>query len=198
MAAEELEFQKIYRSFGPKIFRYLSRLAGEGEAEDLTQEVFIKISTALGTFRGDSQVSTWIYKIATNTALDKLRSASFRSSIADGSASNETSLENDDLLADESAPPVDTSLIKEEMSDCIHQFIDRLPPDYRAVIILSEFEELKNDEIAKVLGITIDTVKIRLHRARARLKKEFESGCDFYHDEQNKLACDQKNPKDPS
>lgn len=74
----ELEFQKIHETFRPKIHRYLTRLLGELEAEDLTQEVFVRVSRALPTFRGESQLSTWLYRIATNAAIDRLRSPSFQ------------------------------------------------------------------------------------------------------------------------
>jgi RNA polymerase sigma-70 factor (ECF subfamily) len=77
MPDSEIEFQKIHSAFQPKIFRYLTRLVGKNDAEDLTQEVFTKINQGLNAFRGDSKLSTWIYKIATNTALDRLRSPSF-------------------------------------------------------------------------------------------------------------------------
>ncbi|MFC1614924.1 sigma-70 family RNA polymerase sigma factor, partial [Gemmatimonadota bacterium] len=66
MSADGLEFQKIYKDFQPKIQRYLIRFVGESEAEDLTQEVFIKVNKALKGFKGESQLSTWIYSIATN------------------------------------------------------------------------------------------------------------------------------------
>ena len=69
-----LEFPQIYTAYWPKIARYLARLVGEDEAEDLTQEVFIKVSQALPGFRGESSVSTWLYRIATNAAYDRLRS----------------------------------------------------------------------------------------------------------------------------
>jgi RNA polymerase sigma-70 factor, ECF subfamily len=70
--------------------------------------------------------------------------------------------------------------------------IDRLPPDYRAVVALSELQELSNQEIADVLGVSLDAVKIRLHRVRARLRKKFERSCDFYRDGRNELACEPK------
>ena len=66
MSNDEIEFQKVHDTFRLKIYRYLSRLVGEHEAEDLTQEVFLKVSQALGNFRGESKLSTWIYRIATN------------------------------------------------------------------------------------------------------------------------------------
>ena len=82
--------------------------------------------------------------------------------------------------------------MRNEMNECIREFVDRLPADYRTVIILSEIKDLKNKQIAEILDLSLDAVKIRLHRARARLKKEFEAGCDFYHDEDGELACDRK------
>lgn len=182
----ELEFQKIYDTFRPKILRYLTRLTGEHEAEDLTQEVFVKVNQGLNTFRGESKLSTWIYKIATNTALDRMRSPSFqRIDRKERSKEVESDVEY-------KSPSVDQELIREEMNACIRDFIENLPADYRAVIVLSEIESLKNQEIAKILGITLDAVKIRLHRAREKLKKELKSHCSFYRDEQNEFACDLK------
>jgi RNA polymerase sigma-70 factor, ECF subfamily len=75
MVSNELIYQQIHEDFQPGIRRYLTRLVGESEAEDLTQEVLVKISQSLTSFRGESQLSTWIYQIATNTALDRLRRA---------------------------------------------------------------------------------------------------------------------------
>ena len=89
-------------------------------------------------------------------------------------------------------PTVDQKLIRKEMGDCVREFVDRLPPDYRTVLILSELEGFKNREIADILEISLDNVKVRLHRARARLKKELDVGCSFYHSEQGNLACDRK------
>jgi RNA polymerase sigma-70 factor (ECF subfamily) len=78
------------------------------------------------------------------------------------------------------------------MNECIREFIEKLPPNFRAVMVLSEIEGLKNSEIADILGISLDNVKIRLHRARAGLKKKLQEGCSFYQDERNTLACDRK------
>jgi RNA polymerase sigma-70 factor (ECF subfamily) len=80
------------------------------------------------------------------------------------------------------------------MSECVREFVDRLPTDYRAVLILNDLEGFTNNEIAEILQISLDAAKIRLHRARARLKKELQSGCDFYHDDRSELACDRKQP----
>jgi RNA polymerase sigma-70 factor, ECF subfamily len=182
--SRRLDFQSIYEELRPKIYRYLSRLAGRSEAEDLTQEVFAKVSQALPQFRGDSKVSTWVYRIATNTAFDRLRSSSFQH-VDDVPF-------QDEKPATERPPGIEEELVRKEMNDCIRQYIERLPMSYRSVVILSEEEGLTNQEIAEALGISLDTVKIRLHRARGRLKEELGSGCDFYRDERNELACEPK------
>ena len=70
MIESEPDFGKIYEDFRPRILRYLTRLVGEGEAEDLAQEVFVKIDRGLKTFRGESRISTWIYRIATHAAIE--------------------------------------------------------------------------------------------------------------------------------
>jgi RNA polymerase sigma-70 factor (ECF subfamily) len=78
------------------------------------------------------------------------------------------------------------------MGECGREYIDKLPPDYRAVMVLSELEGFKNREIADILQVSLDTVKIRLHRARASLKKDLDDGCSFYRNEQDIFACDRK------
>ncbi len=186
----DAEFQQIYKTFQPIIVRYLSRLVGRHEAEDLTQEVFIKVSQALESFRGESKLSTWIYKIATNAAFDHQRDPSFarkKQTTVLNISTPEMEIEIEDKR-----PSVEKSLIRKEMNQCIRNFIENLPSDYRTVVVLSELEGLKNKEIAEILGITLETVKIRLHRARTRLRKELETHCNFYRDERNVFSCDLK------
>lgn len=193
MGEDGTEFIKIYNEFRPKILRYLKRMVGDYAAEDLTQDVFIKVRDSLNSFRGESQISTWIYRIATNTALDRLRSSSFKQSIQSESLpSSETDTDIHVTRTDIKSLSPDAELIRTEMNDCIRNFIEQLPTDYRAAFILSEFDEFKNSQIADILGVTLDTIKIRLHRARVKLKKELESNCSFYRNEGNELACDLK------
>jgi RNA polymerase sigma-70 factor (ECF subfamily) len=187
-----IEFQEIHNTFRPKIHRYLTRLVGENEAEDLTQDVFVKVGQGLKNFRGDSQLSTWIYKIATNTALDRLRRSSFKKTSAASIAEAELESEDKDLWMGEKSPTADQQSIRKEMNECIRDFIEKLPENYKSVMVLGEVEGLKNKEIGEILGISLDTVKIRLHRARAKLKKELQNHCNFYRDERNELACDKK------
>lgn len=182
MSANELDFQKIYATYQPKILRYLSHFIGESEAEDLTQETFVKAHQSLRGFRGESQLSTWIYRIATNTALDKMRQPSFQR-VEQVSISDEIlEAKNSDgvIFPEGQKPSIEKELIRDEMNDCIRGYIEKLPDDYRAVLVLSEYEGLKNNEIAEILGVTLDTVKIRLHRAKAKLKEELEANCELY------------------
>jgi RNA polymerase sigma-70 factor (ECF subfamily) len=201
MKDSELEFQEIYDAFQPKTHRYLTQLVGEGEAEDLTQEVFVKVSRALHTFRGESKLSTWLYRIATNAARDRLRSPSFQRIVQEGlsnaSAENlETELEDGNAWTGEKAPLTEQQVFRKEMNECIQEYIAKLPKNYRTVLVLSEFEGLKNEEIAEVVGASLNTVKIRLHRARARLKEELAGNCDSYWIEDNEFVPELKRTKE--
>ena len=178
----QVDFQDLYAELRPRIRRYLRGLVGSSEAEDVTQEVFVKVHQALPHFRGDCKVSTWIYRIATNAAFDRLRSPSLRGA--------DRVLLQIGRPAPERPPGFEQELVRKEMNECIRRYIDELPPSFRSVVLLSEEEGLANQEIAVALGITLETVKIRLHRARARLKKALGSGCALYRDERNELGCE--------
>jgi len=175
MQVQELDFQSVYDAFHGRILRYLSRLVGENEAEDLTQEVFLKVSRGLGEFRGDAQLSTWIYRIATNAAIDRLRTSGFQQTAATGEFDEEQPANT--CLHNEASPLPDEEVMRKEMYDCFGNFLRELPAAYRAVIILSELEEMPNREIADILGLSLDTVKIRLHRGRALLFQQLKKNC---------------------
>jgi RNA polymerase sigma-70 factor (ECF subfamily) len=197
MKSDELEFQQIFNEYQPRILQYLTRLIGKYEAEDLTQEVFIKVESGLKNFRGESKLSTWIYRIATNTAIDRMRNPSFKHKVNEVTAFESTleydsEIEDKDQFSGEKNESAEQQYVRKEMNSCIRNFIENLPEDYRSVVILSELEGLKNKEIAEILHISLDTVKIRLHRARAQLRKKLESNCRLYKNEQNELSCDLK------
>ena len=139
MSDGDLEFEKIHQIFRPKILRYLTRLVGEGEAEDLAQEVFVKVNQGLQTFRGEAQLSTWIYRIATNAALDRLRNPSFQRTPHKGPRvvtvlEGEITRQDRDAWTGERPPSVETSLIREEMNECIRNFIENLPAHNRTSV----------------------------------------------------------------
>jgi RNA polymerase sigma-70 factor (ECF subfamily) len=177
MVTNNLEFDEVHETFRSKIHRYLSRLVGEQEAEDLTQEVFVKVNRALKTFRGESQLSTWIYRIATNTALDKMRTSSFRQEAGQVLFDEANETESKDLWTGNETPSLEQQLLRIERNECFMDFVHHLPVNYRTVVVLSELEELKNNEIAEILGLSLDVVKIRLHRGRTRLLQELKAHC---------------------
>lgn len=191
MGTAGFEFRDVYNEFHEKLNRYLARLVGKNDAEDLTQEVFLKINKGLQDFQGKSSLSTWVYRIATHAAVDKMKSRSGREG-RETATLEEISHAPENRRAEEETLSAEREAIGKEMTECIREFIDKLPTDYRVVILLSEMKDLSNRQIADILGIGLAAVKIRLHRARARLKAEFEAGCDFYHDEDGTLACDRK------
>lgn len=184
MEKPDLNFKEIYQNFYAPILRYLTRVAGSHEAEDLTQEVFLKINQSLDSYRGDAKLSTWVYRIATNTAIDRMRRNQSGDRV-NKELANETAMQSQVI-------DLNRQVIRNEMNDCIRLVVNDLPEQYRMVLILKEFEGFKNSEIANILAVSLDTVKIRLHRARARLKREMDCRCTLYLDERNELACERK------
>jgi RNA polymerase sigma-70 factor, ECF subfamily len=177
MDSGQADLQEIYTAFHAKIQRYVTRLVGEAEAEDLTQEVFIKVSQALTTFRGEAQLSTWIYRIATNTVIDKTRTASFRQGAEQSELDEIDEAEALDLWAGHEPASLEAQIMRQEMLECFAKFVDRLPVNYRTAFVLSDLESLPNGEIADILGVSLETVKIRLHRGRAKLLQELRAHC---------------------
>jgi len=197
----EYDFKKIYDEYYQRIVQYLTRIVGLNDAEDIAQDVFDKINSGLGGFQGKSKLSTWIYRIATNTMIDRLRSAAYKHATVNSAIEDAADPKAQSVWGDQKLPATDQVVTRKEMSECVNEFIDNLPPDYKTVIVLSELEGLAIKEIAEILGISVNNAKIRLHRARAKLKAALNEGCDFYHDERNTLACDRKQgqilPKGP-
>ncbi len=178
---EDLDFQKIHADFRQKITRYLARLVGEFEAEDLTQEVFVRVNQNLASFRGESRLSTWIYRIATNAALDRLRQPSYQRAAQgeslDRPETDEGEVEDQDIWTGEAAPSLEQLVHLREGLDCLCGVIETLPENYRTVILLDQVEDFTAKEIADILGLDLNVVKIRLHRGRLRLFEELRKHC---------------------
>lgn len=187
------DFNRIFGDYQKPVYNYVLRMVRESPiAEELTQDIFVKVYKSLSEYRGDSTLSTWIYSIATNTCLDYFRSRPHKKS------EKTDLLRAEDLLA--SALPVDLmeppsaedEIIQAQMSSCVLNYIDDLPEEYRAVILLHDLHGFTNPEIAKITGTSLENVKIRLHRARKKMQEVFSSKCDFYRDERNVLRCVEK------
>ncbi len=180
----DLTFQNIHDIYQPKLFRYLSNLIDEYEAEDLTQEVFAKVSTNLETFRGESSISTWLYRIATNLAIDRIRHCTlpFADPLkrAEKPIDAHEEIEDRNVWTGEKPHSAEERRIRGEMTDCIRSCLENLPEAYRIVLVLSELENFRNREISEIIDVTLETVMIRLHWARALLRKEIEKNCRVY------------------
>ncbi len=167
-------FQELYGAFHDRILRYLTRLVGADDAEDLTQEVFLRASRGISDFRGEAQLSTWLYRIATNAAIDKMRSKAASQADAAEELDEETS---DASCLGESPLLPDEQVMLNEMYDCFGSYLETIPSAYRTVFVLSDLEDLPNREIAIILGLSLDTVKIRLHRGRTMLLNQLREHC---------------------
>lgn len=186
---QSLDFADAFREYQGPIYNYLLRMTqNQTEAEDLTQETFVRAHRNLSTFRGEASLSTWLYRIATNVSLDHFRRRTTRQ--------NRTALplEKIELYEDRDSVPSSPEQLAacSEMSACVQAFIQRLPPSYRTVLVLKDLQGLKNCEIAEVLDCSLTTVKIRLHRARTKLREALNAGCNFTHDERNVFVCEPK------
>ena len=182
------EFDRIYAEHHARILRYLTRMVGAQDAEDLAQEVFIRAARSYDDFRHEAKIETWLYRIATHVAVDRLR----------GTASRRETLlgqELDEVAADgrETVSSLEEKTLRRAANECIRNVIYGLPENYRTPLILSELEGFTNREIAEILDVSLDTVKIRLHRAKEQLKQALLDACQFSRDERNELTCDPLN-----
>ena len=183
-STQQASFEKLAQELSPALLRYLRRLVGDqAVADDLLQETLIRIARGHPSFSGRASVKTWAFSIATNAAADYFRQPERRLRIVDVS-------EADDLP--DTGPRVDERIVVDEMNACVRQVIDSLPGDYRSALVLHDLEGLTAEQTAEICDCSLATVKIRIHRARARLKKALQQQCEFYRDAESVLRCDRK------
>jgi RNA polymerase sigma-70 factor (ECF subfamily) len=149
----------FYERYKRRVFALIARICGAQDAEELSQEVFLRAFRGLEKFRGDSQLSTWMYRLAVNAALSHATRAQAR---ARRSVSDEVLEE----LAAPSESPSDPRL-----RERLVQAMEALPPGYRAVLVLHDVEGLQHEEIAQILGCRVGTSKSQLHKARAKMRE---------------------------
>jgi RNA polymerase sigma-70 factor (ECF subfamily) len=170
-----------------RIYRYiLSMVKDVKEAEDLTQETFIRAYRNRTSLRDQGAQTAWLYKIATHACFDRLRQYARRNP-------RETEAQIEELdIADACVPTLQKLSEQDEMSTCVQNYLNSLPDNYRAVILLHDMHELTASEVSQLLGESLATVKIRLHRAHIKLKAALQTGCDFSVDENSVLTCESK------
>jgi RNA polymerase sigma-70 factor, ECF subfamily len=164
-------FGELVNRYQNKIYRIAKNITQNDEdAEDVLQEAFLKAYEHLGGFQGNSRFYTWIVRIAVNEALMKLRRRkSDRTVSLDEPVDTGEEIVNREIAVWEDNPEQRYS--REEMQTILDEAVDSLKPDFRAVFVLRDIEELSTEETAEALGVSIPAVKSRLLRARLALRE---------------------------
>jgi RNA polymerase sigma-70 factor (ECF subfamily) len=174
---EPQEFDKLYRDHVDLIFRYAHRLCGEPEsAKDLVQETFLNAYRGLKDFRGDAQVSTWLYTIASRACMrmrrkrkgEPERELSLDEFIPTSEGEFHLQIPMDGLTPEE-------ALQNKELREALDQAIGKLPKKYRMTLVLRDMEGLSAKEVGAIMGANERAVKSRLHRARLFVRRELSA-----------------------
>jgi RNA polymerase sigma-70 factor (ECF subfamily) len=180
VARDERAFNTLVRAYERRVFSVALRMLGgnRAEAEDLAQEVFVQVFKAIGTFRGESKLSTWIYRIAINLAKNRGKYLRVRRTDAHdeiesldehGGTSGQDKREN---VARIERP--DEMMAGLEVEQVVRRAIQELEPSFRECLVLRDVEDLSYGEIGEITGLPEGTVKSRIHRARGQLKELVE------------------------
>jgi len=174
-------FEALMRRYNRMLFRTARAiLRDDAEAEDALQEAYLQAYRALGSFRGDAELSTWLARIVANEALQRLRKHARRAEIVPLQPAADAELEQVSDTETDKAPEM--SAARAEMRRLLESHIDALPDAYRAVFMLRAVEELSVEETAAVLELPPATVRTRLFRARSMLREALAQKID--------LACE--------
>jgi RNA polymerase sigma-70 factor (ECF subfamily) len=160
-------FDELINRYYKQIFRFLVRFTGKQHlAEDLIQDVFIKVYRSANTFDTTRRFRPWLYQIAANRARDAIRSAGRNEKQLTLVDSEERELTLDYLASDDSPSP-DRELISQETSEKVKDALMAIPEQLREILILAYYDKLPYKDISDALGIPLGTVKSRLHKAVA-------------------------------
>ena len=170
---DKTAFDLLVRKYQHKIAKLVGRYVRDhAEAEDVTQEAFIKAYRALHGFRGDSAFYTWLYRIAVNTAKNYLESRGRRPLSLELELEGLETLDGSEGLREQATP--ERHLLTGEIATTIQQALDLLPADLRMAITLREIEGLSYEEIAEIMDCPIGTVRSRIFRAREAVDKQLK------------------------
>lgn len=161
----ELAFKEIVDSYSERLYWHVRRfLCTHEDTDDLLQEIFIKIWTSLPTFRGESQLYTWIYRIATNESLNFLQKQKIRAA-----------LRFEDITArlDEKIDE-DTGVSGDEAQKALMKAMSRLPSKQKTVFIMRWFDDLSYEDISEILGTSVGALKASYHFAQEKIRAEIE------------------------
>jgi RNA polymerase sigma-70 factor (ECF subfamily) len=179
----------LLEAYRERIYRYVLRMVrNAADAEDLTQETFVRAHLRLDSLRDPQALQGWLYRIATHVCVDHLRRRRPDASIDEEGGSEQA------VGAASVGAEFPREIEQREMSACVQRYLDFLPDTYRAVILLHDAHALTAPEIAALLGASVGSVKIRLHRARRRLQRLLDEACAFSSDDRGVLVCTPQAP----
>ena len=178
---DQSAFDEMVRRYWDRIFAMVHQLLrNQQDAEEVTQDAFIRAHRGLGNFRGDSAFSTWLYQIATNLARNRYwywwRRKRDQSVSFDAPVGDENSLPLSEMIAADVETPEDAT-VTQELVDRIAVGMEKLGAKHREILILRNVKNLSYEEIAVILGLSVVTVKSRIARAREALRGRL--GADF-------------------
>jgi RNA polymerase sigma-70 factor (ECF subfamily) len=160
-----LTIEEVYRLHAADVARWAARLGGPRlELEDVVQEVFARVQRHLGDYRGESKLTTWLFRITENVVRSHARRDRWRPWLRAPAADAEQ------LPSPHSSPSED--LEKAQSRELIQRALQRLNPRYRTAIVLFELEDLPGEEVAERMGIKLSNLWVLLHRARAELVRQ--------------------------
>jgi len=164
-------FDLLVRKYQHKLISVVSRYVNDwSECQDVTQEAFVRAYRAIGSFRGDAQFYTWMYKIAINTAKNHLVSQGRRPPTEDVVIEDAVQFEGATRLHESATP--ERELMRQEIEQTVFATVQRLPEELRTAITLREVDGLSYEEIAEAMGCPIGTVRSRIFRAREAIDEE--------------------------
>jgi RNA polymerase sigma-70 factor (ECF subfamily) len=165
-------FKELFDSYSTLVYNVAYRmLQNKQDAEDVTQEVFFQAYKSLKQFRAESQLSTWLYRIAVNRSLNHQRKRKLERWLSLDFDSDEKNAKNFDALGSTEVN-ADTVMEKKDTERIVQEAINALPSQQRIAILLHRYEELSYEEIAIIMGVTVASVESRLHRAKQTLAKK--------------------------
>lgn len=162
---DQAAFEELVRLYEKRVLALTRRMCKNPEdAAEAAQEAFLAAWQGLKNFRGDSSFSTWLYRLASNACVDLLR--------REGKRQAAVSLDDEDLNLDVPSPmpSPQEEAERRELRERIEEGLQTLPPEYRAVLVLREMQQLRYDEIAQALSLDVGTVKSRISRGRRKLR----------------------------
>jgi len=178
LAGDTRLFHDLIRPYERSVYvMAVSMLKNEADAEDVAQEAFLKAFRSLSSFRAESKFSTWLVSITLNEARGRLRRGQTAKMESLDDTENEQSHVSPAVLTDWREIPSE-ALERQEVRLILQEAIVNLPPIYREVFLLRDVEELSVNESSEALGISIASVKVRLHRARMKLQKKLAPGLE--------------------